>query len=71
MAATLSVNGKREEIEAGVTLEAILESKRIRPTVAVVLLNRARITKDSLAEKIVTDGDSVEIVIQLAGGSHA
>jgi thiamine biosynthesis protein ThiS len=71
MSATLSVNGKREEIEAGVTLEAILESKRIRPTVAVVLLNRERITKDSLAEKIVTDGDSVEIVIQLAGGSHA
>lgn len=71
MSATLSVNGRREEIEAGVTLEAILESRRIRPTVAVVLLNRERMSKDSLAEKVVTDGDSVEIIIQLAGGSHA
>lgn len=71
MAVTLSTNGRKEEIEAGQSLAAVLEGKRVRPEVSVVYLNKVRIERDALATTEVADGDTVEIIIQLAGGSHA
>ena len=71
MAVTLSTNGRKEEIEAGQSLAEVLEAKRVRPEVSVVYLNKARIERDALATMQVADGDTVEIIIQLAGGSHA
>lgn len=71
MAVTLSTNGRKEEIEAGQSLASVLEAKRVRPEVSVVYLNRERIEHDALASTQVTDGDLVEVIIQLAGGSHA
>ena len=71
MAVTLSTNGRREEIEAGQSLTAVLEGKHVRPEVSVVYLNKARIEREALDTTVVGDGDTVEIIIQLAGGSHA
>lgn len=69
MAVTLSVNGKKSEIEPGQTLAEILEAAKVRPTISVVFLNKARIDRTALADHTVADGDTVEVVIQLAGGS--
>lgn len=43
MAVILSVNGRREKIEAGQTLTEVLEGKRVRPEVSMVFLNRERV----------------------------
>jgi thiamine biosynthesis protein ThiS len=69
MAVTVSVNGKREELEAPVNVAELLESKKIRPQIAVVAVNRERVSRDDLGTTVANDGDLVEIMIQLAGGS--
>jgi len=69
MSVTVSINGKREETDAGQTLAELLESLKIRPTVSVVFVNKERIGRDDLAARTTADGDLVEIIIQFAGGS--
>lgn len=69
MAVSISINGKREELQAPVNLAELLETKKIRPQVAVIALNRNRVSHDALATTVASDGDLVEIMIQLAGGS--
>jgi len=61
----------REKLIAGQSLAEVLEAKRVRPEVSVVYLNKARVERDALSATQVADGDTVEIIIQLAGGSHA
>ncbi len=68
MAVTVSINGKREEVEGPVSVAELLESKRIRPQVAVIAVNRERISREALPDTVANDGDLVEIMIQLAGG---
>lgn len=70
MTVNVSINGKREEFEAPVNLSELLESKKIRPTVAIVALNRTRVAREALADTVATDGDVVEVMIQLAGGGR-
>lgn len=69
MAVTVSINGRREEVEAPVNVAELLETKKIRPQVAVIAVNRERVSRDVLATTVANDGDVVEIMIQLAGGS--
>jgi thiamine biosynthesis protein ThiS len=71
MAVEVFINGKREEVEGPMTVGALLESKRIRPEVVSVAFNREMLKRDQIAEKVADDGDVVEIMIQLAGGSDA
>lgn len=71
MAVTLSINGKRHEVEGGQTLSQILEEKKVRPEVSVVYLNKQRIERTELGATTAADGDTVEVIIQLAGGSDA
>jgi thiamine biosynthesis protein ThiS len=69
MAVTVFINGRREDVEGPVSLGELLEHKRIRPEVCVVTLNRERVQRDALAQTSAQDNDTVEIMIQLAGGS--
>lgn len=70
MAVQVFINGKRDEAEAPIKILALLEQKRIRPEVASISVNRKFLKRDELADVIAQDGDTVEIMIQLAGGSH-
>ncbi len=69
MAVTVVVNGRREEVEGPVGILSLLEDKRIRPEVSSVALNRSLLKREQLADAVASDGDTVEIMIQLAGGS--
>jgi thiamine biosynthesis protein ThiS len=69
MPVTVSINGKREDVEGPVSIADLLEAKRIRPEVTVIALNRERVAYGALADTVAGDGDLVEIMIQLAGGS--
>jgi len=71
MAVSVSINGKREEVEGPIGLIELLESKRIRPEVAFIAVNRERVLSAALSQTVVNDGDFVEIMIQLAGGGRA
>lgn len=68
MAAVVFINGKRDEIETPANLASFLEGKRIRPEVATIMLNGSAVKRDALADTTAQDGDTVEIMIQLAGG---
>lgn len=69
MTAQVFINGKREEIDTPTSLGDLLDAKRIRPEVCSVAVNRTFLKRDEVAEAQVADGDTVEIMIQLAGGS--
>jgi thiamine biosynthesis protein ThiS len=71
MAVTVSINGKREDVEAPLSIAELLQAKRIRPEVAVIAVNNERIAGDALADTMANDGDRVDIMIQLAGGGVA
>ena len=69
MAVAVSINGKRKEVDGPISVSELLEAEKIRPQVAVIAVNRERVSRDALADTVVDDGDLVEIIIQLAGGS--
>lgn len=70
MSVTLSINGKREDIEAGITLSQVLEAARIRPTVAVVFQNKERVAREELDTRVTAEDDLIEVILQFAGGSN-
>lgn len=71
MAVEVFINGKRDEVDAPVTISALLESKRLKPEVVSVAHNRVMLKRDAFGDTVAGDGDVVEIMIQLAGGSDA
>lgn len=70
MAIEVFVNGKRREVEGPTSIAALFGDLRIRPEVATVALNKTFLKRDQLEETVAQEGDTVEIMIQLAGGSH-
>lgn len=71
MAIDVFINGKRDQLDGPLGLAELLESKKIRPEVSTVMLNREAVRRENLASTTASDGDVVEIMIQLAGGSDA
>ncbi len=62
----LIINGKEEIFEKKLTIQALLEEKKVK--FAAVELNDAIIDRDKFAETEIKDGDKVEIVVFLGGG---
>ena len=71
MAVMVFINGKRESVEGPVAIPELLESMRIRPEVSTVALNRTFLKREEIAGAVAEDGDTVEIMIQVAGGTDA
>ncbi len=71
MAVSIRINGKPETVEVPTTVSAILEERRIRPEVVLVLVNGARLSSGEFGMREVADGDVVDIVLQLAGGESS
>lgn len=70
MAITIYLNGKKEEIETGVSIFRLLEIKNIRPEVVVVELNEKVIDRDKYPDTLLSAGDKVEFVYYMGGGIH-
>lgn len=62
------INGRRDTAEGPISLVDLLSAKNIRPEVSSVSVNRGFVKRQDFAETTVVDGDTVEIMIQLAGG---
>jgi thiamine biosynthesis protein ThiS len=62
------VNGQDVELEAGMDLEHLIKSYRLKMDQVVVELNRKVPPKSAYAATLLKDGDEVEIVKFLGGG---
>jgi len=67
--ATIIANGKRHEVRAGSTIADLLLDLGWRPQWVVVEHNGQPVERGRLAERALADGDRLEIVRAVAGGS--
>ena len=66
----LKVNGEQRSLDAGLThLNQVIEALGYHPKLVVVEFNGLILTPDRWAEQAVKDGDSLEIVTIVGGGS--
>ena len=64
----ITLNGKKEELGAELSVEALLKNKNIRPEVVTVELNDRILTRAEFQKTIIKDNDSVEFVYFMGGG---
>jgi thiamine biosynthesis protein ThiS len=62
------INGEEKQIDAGMTIEGLLEALDIRPQGIAVELNRAIVPRGLHRETRLSDGDTVEVVRMTGGG---
>ena len=68
---TLQVNGRRVELEAPTPLLAYLEKLEVNPRAVAVEHNGEILDRDAYAGTTLADGDRVEIVRMVGGGTPA
>ncbi len=65
----LTVNGDPMDLENGMTAAALLDQLKLNPGLVVVELNLNILKRDDLAKAALNEGDQVEIVHFVGGGS--
>jgi len=68
---TVTLNGKARKVEDGVSLLELLEELDVAPSRVVIEHNREIRRKDDFAKTVVHDGDELELVYFVGGGSSA
>ncbi len=68
MTMTIYLNGKKEEVEEGMSIPKLIEIKKIRPEVVTVELNNKIIEKTKYQETILKPNDRLEFVYYMGGG---
>jgi thiamine biosynthesis protein ThiS len=68
MSLSIKVNGEPRKIEAGMTVAALLESLSIREERVAVEVNLEVVRRDRRRERVLAEGDEVEIVSFVGGG---
>lgn len=66
----LQINGKTEELEADLSVAALLQKMKLQPELVAVEVNEDIIKRAARETCRLKDGDVVEIVKMIAGG-HA
>lgn len=69
MSALIYLNGKKEEIQEGLTIFNLLAAKKIRPEVVTVELNDKIIERSQYPEIPLKPNDRLEFVYYMGGGS--
>jgi thiamine biosynthesis protein ThiS len=64
----VQVNGKPEEISEGTTVKAFLDARGINPNVVACELNLDIVRRAKLADVVLKEGDSLEILQMIGGG---
>jgi thiamine biosynthesis protein ThiS len=65
----LQINGEPKEANAPITLAALIESLGMKPDRVAVELNRDIVSRDRWSATELREGDSLEIVHFVGGGS--
>ncbi len=64
----LTVNGTEQDVEAGVTVSALLTTLALRRDGVAVALNDDVVPRAEHATRTLNDGDRLEIIVAVAGG---
>ena len=64
----LTVNGAEKDVEAGVTVAALLTTLALRRDGVAVALNDDVVPRAEHATRTLNDGDRLEIIVAVAGG---
>ena len=64
----IRVNGETRQWDRSVTVRDLLEALGIRPEAVVVERNLKIVPRERMAEEMVEDGDSIEIIRLVGGG---
>ena len=64
----IRVNGELRQWDRSITVRDLLEALGIRPRAVVVERNLKIVPRERMAEEIVEDGDSIEIIRLVGGG---
>lgn len=70
MAIAITLNGKKEEIPAEMSIADLLKIKNIRPEVVTIELNDVIIERTKYPGTSIKSGDRLEFVYYMGGGAH-
>ena len=65
----IAVNGEMRDAREGMTVAGLLEQLKVQPERVVVEVNLAILKRAQHAEAVLKDGDRIEIVQFVGGGS--
>ena len=68
MLVTITVNGEPRTIEAGITVDGLLDTLNIKREYTAVAVNREITPKSAYGSVTLGEGDKVEIVRPMGGG---
>jgi thiamine biosynthesis protein ThiS len=66
--ATIVVNGQSRAVELPCTVAQLLEQGGLKTTQAVVEYNGSVLPKSCLEERLLVEGDRLEVIVPVAGG---
>ena len=66
----IKLNGKPQEIQSGLTVSDLLLKWKIRPELVTVEVNENILQKLDYEGTAIQDGDNVEFVFYMGGGSR-
>lgn len=64
----LKINGRREEVQSGLTLADLLSNKGIKLEAVVVEHNGRICPRESYAQVVLQDNDCLEVITLVGGG---
>lgn len=67
----IMINGQKESIADGTTVEDILKAKDVRPEMVAVEINGELIQKGEYPNYALSTGDQMEFLYYMAGGGLA
>ena len=67
----IQVNGETREFSVGLTVEGLVLALDLQPSRVAIELNRSVVRRNEWAAKTLREGDRVEIVHFVGGGSEA
>ena len=64
----IKINGEEKELSSAIILEKLLEINKFDTSRIAVIVNDDIVPKDIYKEKVIKDGDSIEVVSFVGGG---
>ncbi len=65
----ITLNGEKKEVPDGITVPGLLDFLKIQHQRVAVELNREIVKKDAFSSTAIKEGDSIEVVSFMQGGS--
>ena len=64
----ITVNGQSVEIDSPMTVEQVLDTVDVPPNYLAVEVNAQVVPREEFGDRVVRDGDDVEVVTLVGGG---